>query len=393
MNELFLSLAIALTVSTTTEPAGTDKAARPVFHIVFFSPADVEPPKGVPERLKEYVDYSQMFFAKWMKHWNYDCQNPLPVEQDEKGNLRILYVRGKHTEASGRYRQLGFQPEVVEAACQKYDIDPKGQVWWIFTYKGPERRGFRGGGDARRGGVSTSIYDPADDGHLRLDDELGSDEQARIKSKGSIHELGHALGLPHIGPHKSDNLGNSLMGPVIRSYRRMYPKEERVYLTEASAAMLWKHPLFSGTTKDRNVTPKLDFEDFQVSYDKANEQLLISGKVVSNHSAHSVVVANESEATRSDYWRKCFVGRVSDEGEFELAIDELDRTDGVLRIVCCFDNGAIIGKTRGRGLSAGFVKQYRYSNGQFKFVDGWGPQQSGLQNRRNRTPRRPVAQQ
>ena len=32
--------------------------------------------------------------------------------------------------------------------------------------------------------------------------------------KGTIHEFGHALGLPHIGPRPGRKLGNTLMGPI-----------------------------------------------------------------------------------------------------------------------------------------------------------------------------------
>ena len=388
MNCRVLMLAATAMITTTlaTELKGDDAETKPVFRVVFFTPSDVDPPEGVRERLKEYVDYSQMFFAKWMNHWGYECKNPLAVNRDEDGYPEVLYVKGRHPEASGRYKQLGFQGEVVETACRKYQLDPQGQVWWIFTYKGPERRGFRGGGNAQRGGTSTSIYDPSDEGHLSLKDELGSDEQARIKSKGSIHELGHAFGLPHIGPREKEKFGNSLMGPVIRAYRSKHPKETRVYLTEASSAMLWKHPLFSGTTKDRDVTPTLKFDDFNVTYDKESDRLVVSGKVLSNYAAHSVVVANESEATRSDYWRRCFVGRVAEDASFTVAIDELDNTNGQLRIVCCFNNGAIIGQAEGRGLSTGFLKKYRFSDGEFVFIDGWGSRQSGRSGRRGRGP-------
>jgi hypothetical protein len=380
---LLASIAFALLAFGAATGLKADIAGEKlVFRIIFFSPSDVEPPAGVRERIKEYVDYSQMFFAKWMKHWSYPCNEPLAVNRDEDGCPEILYVRGRHTEASGHYAQLGFQQEVVEAACRKYDLDPKGQVWWMFMYKGPERRGFRGGGNARRGGTSTVIYDPLDEGHLRLEDELGS---APIKnSKAAIHELGHAFGLPHIGPHENDNLGNSLMGPVIRAFRNKYPQEVRVYLSEASAAMLWKHPLFSGTTKDRDATPTLRFDDFQVTYDKKSDRLIVSGKVVSDYRAHSIVVANESKATRSDYWMKCFADRVAADGSFQVAIDELDHTDGQLRIVCCFDNGAVVGRAPGLGLQTGFVKQYRFEDGDFALEDGWGPQQSGLLARRGR---------
>lgn len=381
-------LMFALASFPITKLSGADAAEPPVLRIVFFTPSDVDPPDGVRKRLKEYVDYSQMFFAKWMNHWGYECKDPLAVRRDKDGFPEVLYVKGRHTEASGRYRQLGFQGEVVETACQKYDLDPKGQVWWIFTYKGPERRGFRGGGNAQKGGTSTSIYDPNDRGHLRLDDELASDEQARIKSKGSIHELGHALGLPHIGPLEKDKLGNSLMGPVIKAYRAKYPQETRVYLTKASAALLWKHPLFSGTTKDRDITPTLELDEFQVTHDKESAQFVVSGKVISDRSAHSIVIGNESKATRSGYWMKTFAGRVAADGSFRVVIDELDHTDGQLRVVCCFNNGAIIGKATGGGLSTGFVKQYRFGNGEFSVIDGWGPQQSGLFDRRERGPRR-----
>ena len=232
-------------------------------------------------------------------------------------------------------------------------------------------------------GTSTSIYDPNDQGHLRLDDELGSDEQARLKSKGSIHELGHAFGLPHIGPLQHDKLGNSLMGPIIKAYRLRYPQESRVYLTKASAAMLWKHPLFSGTTQDREVTPKLDFKDFNVTYDKREARLIVAGKVESDQTAHSIIVANESQATRSDYWRKCYAARIAEDGTFQVAVDELDQTDGKLRIVGCFNNGAIVGQNAGFGLQAGYLKQYHYENGTYTFDDGWAKEQP-----RQRQPRR-----
>ena len=129
-----------------------DRLSKPVLRVVFFTPSDIEPPDGVRDRLREYVDYSQSFFAKWMKHWEYECDSPLAVNRDADGAPEILFVKGRHTEASGRYRQLGFQGEVVEAACRKYKLDRTGQVWWIFTYKGPQSRGFRGGGNAQRGG-------------------------------------------------------------------------------------------------------------------------------------------------------------------------------------------------------------------------------------------------
>ncbi|MGI9472276.1 MAG: hypothetical protein ACR2NZ_12115 [Rubripirellula sp.] len=386
-----LCLAAAVFCSSLMSLASTDqaKAESPALRIVLFSPSDVDPPAGVRERLKEYVMYSQAFYGKWMNHWGYECENLLPVKLDEDGYPEIFFVRGRHDEASGVYAKLGFQDEVVQTACRQHELDPKGQVWWIFTYKGPSSRGFRGGGNAQRGGTSTSIYDATVKDHLNIEDHLGGDESMNMKSKAAIHELGHAFGLPHIGPLSEDKLGNSLMGPVIKAYRSRYPDEPRVYLTRASAAMLWKHPLFSGTTKDRDAVPTLDLSDFSVSHDAGAKSMTATGSIDSNYRAHSVVIANESSATRSDYWRKCFVGRVAEDGSFEVEITEPDQADGQLKIVACFNNGAVVGKRPGLGLATGFLKRYEFAEGEFQFADGWADKDmSAGAQRRRRQPRK-----
>jgi hypothetical protein len=226
------------------------------------------------------------------------------------------------------------------------------------------------------------------EGHLDIDDHLGGDAAMEMKSKAAIHELGHAFGLPHIGPLSSDKLGNSLMGPVIRAYRSRYPNEPRVYLTRASAAMLWKHPLFSGTTKDREIVPTLELRNFLVKHNADAKSMTVTGKVDSNYRAHSVVIANESKANRSDYWRKCFVGRVAEDGSFKVEITELDHADGQLKIVACFNNGAIVGSRPGLGLATGFIKLYEFGDGEFRFADGWSAtDMSAGAQRRRRPPR------
>lgn len=378
-----LLIAMAIVAGSPHSVADDFVYDSPVLRVVFFTPSDIDPPPGVLERLEESVQYAQQFYGKWLKHWGYATKNPLPVKRDNDGALEILFVKGRHDDASGRYRQLGLEPEAVEAACGKYNIDPAGQVWWIFIYRGPERGGFRGGGNAKRGGTSTAIYHSDATGQL-TGNELGSDAVPR-NSKASIHELGHALGLPHIGPIESDKLGNSLMGPIVKAYKSRFPKEPRVYLTEASAAMLWKHPLFSGTQKDRELVPKLQFHDFKVRHDVQQDRFVATGKVVADCPAHSIVIANESSANRSDYWRKTFSGRITKDNIFQVEIDELNRSDGQLVIVGCFNNGAVVGKD-GLGLQRGFVKQYNFNDDKFSFDEGWAARKSSKPRRGQRRP-------
>jgi len=387
MNSRLLALAAAILLPATLS-AGEQSgdAPKPVLRIAFFTPSDVEPPEIVRERMKQIVDYTQAFYGKWLKHWGYECYQALPVERDEDGYPVIFFFRGEHTQASGRYDQHGFQPEVIKTASQQHDIPPQGQVWWIFVYKAVEQGWGRGSGNFQRGGVSTAYLYTAP-GEVKTTDDLASEFLVELRLKGAIHELGHALGLPHIGPKNRDHLGNSLMGPINKVYfSRANPEETRVYLSEASAAMLWKHPLFSGTVKNRNRIPKAQLADFGASYEKDGDRVIVAGKVESDYSAHSVVVASGSNATPSPYWLKCFAGRVAEDGTFRVEIDELDKTDGLLKIVFCFDNGAIVGENSRLGLNGGFVKPYRFDGQRFELAPVASPKALRLFGRPQRRP-------
>ena len=116
----------ALVLDAPVSISAENPKADLVLQIVFFTPSDVEPPQeGVRERIKEYVDYSQMFYGKWMKHWGYASANPLPVDRDKNGFPKILYVKGRHTKASGRYELLNpFHSEIREETCRQYHLEP-----------------------------------------------------------------------------------------------------------------------------------------------------------------------------------------------------------------------------------------------------------------------------
>ena len=331
------------TVDAEAKPA-SEKADKLAARIIFFTPSDVDPPEGSDQRIKRIADYTQAFFSKWMKHWGYAPAQPLAIPRDKNGIPKILFFKGAHNQASGKYSRLGFQGQIASQALEEYKLPARGQVWWMFMHKAVENNWGRGGGDVRRGGGSTARY-YTDAGQIKTTDELGGGFLRQICLKGAIHEFGHALGLPHIGPRDGDKLGNSLMGPVNRAYaQRKGDKEQRVYLSEAAAAMLWKHPLFTGTTKDRNRVPKAKLLDFKASHDKKTGRLDITGKLKSDYPAHSAIVANvPKQPYRGGYWQKMFVGRIAKDGTFSVSVSELKATDGELRVVFCFNNGAIGG--------------------------------------------------
>lgn len=336
--------------------------------IVMFTPSDVELPADYKERMQEVTEYSDWFFKKWMNHWGYNCENPLKIQKDADGYPVMWRIKGKYTQSSGKYDELGYaKSEVIPEAINKYGIPEKNQTWWVISYPGPSSKAYRGGGDFQ-GGTASANFTPNTGSIIEPgDDNLAAGTAVEFKLKAVIHELTHALGLGHIGPLEMDNLGNSLMGPTIKSYHKNYPDDDRVYLTKASAAMLWKHPLFDGNYDHVNTVPTIQMTDFQASYDDQTNVLQLSGKLASNYAAHSVVIANDTNGDKPDYWRKTFVGEVADDGTFTCDIFELNKASGKLVIAFCFDNGAISGVTGKLGLGKGIEKTYTFENGTYLF--------------------------
>lgn len=336
--------------------------------IVMFTPSDVELPADYKERMKELADYTEYFFKKWMNHWDYNCENPMKIRRSADGYPIIWRIKGKYLQSSGKYNELGYaKSEVIPRAIEKYGMAEKNQTWWILSYPGPSSKAFRGGGDFRGGTASANFIPNTGSIIYPGDDNLASGAAVDFKMKALIHELTHALGLGHTGPQQRDNLGNSLMGSTINAYHKVYPDEDRVYLTQASAAMLWKHPLFDGNFDRVSTIPSIQMTEFQSIYDENEDVLNISGRLISNCSAHSVVIANDINGDKSDYWRKTYVGDVADDGSFTCQIADLNEKSGELIICFCFDNGAISGVTGKIGLSRGLKKSYTYNNGTYLF--------------------------
>jgi hypothetical protein len=84
------------------------------------------------------------------------------------------------------------------------------------------------------------------------------------------------------------------MGPNVSVYvERKHPQADQVYLTEASAAILWEHPIFSGTAKNRQRQPTVNLIDYRPSFSRSTNRITLASKLVANVTAHSVVVIDD----------------------------------------------------------------------------------------------------
>ncbi len=343
------------------------QAAKPELklRIVLFTPADKSFPENYMERYKDMVDYTEDFFVKWMNHWGYPCENPLKIERDENGYPDVLAIKGKLNYDD--YKDLKqIRKEVVEQAEKQFDIPTEKQVWWILNYP-MKKRSSRGGGNSQDGGTSFANYKDAE-GSIKIGDDLAAGFMDQISFKSLIHELTHALGLGHIGPRDGDNLGNSLMGPVNKAYKQKYNNDSRVYLSEGEAALLWKHPLFSGDVEKRFHLPTVEVQNLKTNFDADNNQFVVEGKLKSDYPAHSAVILNASKGDKSPYWHKAFVGKINADGTFKCIVSELKEANGELVIVFGFNNGVISGDGKTLGMNkSGIRKTYSFVENKFVF--------------------------
>ena len=199
----------------------------------------------------------------------------------------------------------------------------------------------------------------------------GRNGESEFALKGVIHELGHALGLPHIGPDLGLKLGNSLMGPNTSVYQQhRYPQPDQVYLTPAAAALLWKHPLMSGTTADRFHQPDdVHLAGFSPTYSRTNDQITLRGRVTATPLPHSIIVQDDLGRPNDQYWHPAHAARVAPDGAFQIKISRPARVTGQYRITYAFPNGMVTGGGPPAGDNRAWVnKSYRFRNGTFQFA-------------------------
>ena len=348
-------LAAALCASLTSSVLAQE---LPHLHVVLFTPSDVDPPKGVQERLTQVADYTEKFLVTWMTHWEYKPQRERIFDRNPDGSLRVLFIKGKDTLASGKYAKAGFEMEVRQTANAQYKTGPR-HVWWIWVYLGNAKARFVGGGNSRTGGNAFVNYDATPE-KIPLNDALASPALEKLLVKGCMHELGHALGLPHDGPLDELDLGMPLMGATIINYRRRTKTQEtRGHLSQASAAILWKHPLFSGTAVGRGKIPNFQLSPLTAVAERKGRGVKVSGKITSDIAAHSVVIYDSVPDDQEAYWQKPYVGRVDGQGRFDVAITEPSLKAGTLRLLVCFENGIVTGNGKELSIGSALEKPYR----------------------------------
>ncbi|MFZ5829882.1 MAG: hypothetical protein ACOY3P_07330 [Planctomycetota bacterium] len=336
-------------------------------HVILFVPAGVKPPVGYQQRVDEIVNYTEAFFQRELQRWGHE-NTVAPFRRSADGHIEVMMLPGKKKTAE--YKPVTLRAETMDALRAQKKLDGGRQIWWIMVYAGdPPARfdGFLGGFGPEIGGWSVCNFDTTA-GRIDPAAPMGSDFLAKLMLKGMIHELGHAFQLPHIGPRLRDGEGNTLMGPTHANFRRVVPAgADRVYLSEAAAAMLSTHPAFRGAPDDRGALPKVDVQDLKCVVDRSRKGIFVSGRVWTSQPVAYALVADESDARPGEYWTKTYVGKVAADGSFEVLVSEPAPAAGTLRTWFAFENGAQTGNGKTRGRESGIAKKYTFTRQQWVF--------------------------
>ena len=229
---------------------------------------------------------------------------------------------------------------------EQHNVKTQGNLFWIFVYVGdpPAKHDvYRGAGNSKNGGWSALNYTNIE-GKISINQPMVSRFHNEIFLKGCIHEFGHALGLPHIGPKIELRKGNTLMGPVTRIYaQHKMPKQNHAYLSEFSAAVLSQHPVFTGNTPYRTKLPKTQFSETKLTYSVAKRSVVVTGKLESDGTVHRVLLIDDRDDKPAAYWVKGYVTKTDSEGQFKFDVPRPKACKGTMKLLAVYTNGAFTG--------------------------------------------------
>ncbi len=358
LEEIKMQTPAARTILDGWKAQSPQKGTRAV-HLVYWTPADREPAPRYRERLTAVFEETQRFFAKEMERNGFGPRT-IQLMKEPDGFCRIHLVRG--TEKYANYERKSG--DKIRRECvpvlRAAGLDPDKETIVIFCNMAnwdPDKRTMSQNSPyyasgTNRNGTAWQVDSPLLDlallearGPKLRDGEYGFISPGRYNSifiGGVIHELGHALGLPHNEerPDQKESLGTALMGSGNRTYGEERRGEGKgTILTLGEAMRLASHPMFSGSVKGFETKSNAQLTD--VKLEAHGSTFTFSARVVADPPAYAIIGYTDPEGN-SNYNATTATAVPDSEGRFVLDCRALaPGKAAALHVIVAQANGAM----------------------------------------------------
>ncbi|MBB4034243.1 hypothetical protein GGR21_000128 [Dysgonomonas hofstadii] len=249
-------------------------------NVIYFIPSDIKANPNFQRRISTILLKHQLFVMKWMKYWGYE-EKSFGLPLDENGMVKVVVVNGKEKKADYPYDSSISVPKMKAEVEQHYTDN--NLTWYsehtlivTATNGDVSETPFYGSGKwcyaTDYEGMAYELYniDPI------TGEAINPTPLTTNLIGGLLHELGHGLNAPHVGPtlsQKNDSqFGISLMGSGNTTYGKkptfmhhttaaimnncqLSATTDKTYYETTTGAVILEDPIIDGN----NVTVKGSF--------------------------------------------------------------------------------------------------------------------------------------